>query len=779
MKKLFVSARRRLREKRLFWQILLVYLTGSMLLLSLFAFLLTRILSDRAVKDNIARSRDALGQAYAMADYVLNTTYDTYYKMYQSYDGVSIMFGSAEVTDTALAAKRQFQSMDLAGDCVDSFYFINQTQQRVYASSGVIATPEDFYDAQAMRLFQFYNEQSDTLFLPRTTQIPDENGVLQTRHYITLIFSRRNAVMVPMGGLIVNIDEAQLIERITGDLGVPDELYIVSENGSILANACADRVNTSLYGSPLWNQLSEANGQREFSFETVYNDQPCLVTGLNAPRLRFCFLSITPLSKLQQEVAYIRNLALAFAALLMLLSLAMATVASRAIYSPLSRLVMRVRRTPTQELTPPQDEITLLDSAYQTLSSEVESLSLSKQRETLVRLLYGEYSTSKKCQEEMKKHGIGAGGSYLAAVILLDDYTNAERAHPAQDMALLRYALMNMAQELLSSHTRACCAEIGTDQIAVLLTFPEEETTTPVWLPAFFQELNSAMEQHFHQTVSCGVGTPVTEPLELVTSYNRAMTAISYRLVLGSASLISYGEIAFRQAITPEYPLETDAAILQAMRNRSPDKVCEELEKFFSGYRLANVDCIQMALTQLTISVSRAVHSIAAGHEGTRSLPNYRVLCAALSARDTLEQRKELLKEYCCQAIRIRSVEVQNRKETLIENVRQFIETNYTNPMLNTDDIAAYAELSPNYLRTVFKNATGKSPADYLTDYRIEQAQELLASTNISTKEIATAVGYYNHRYFYSVFKAKTGCTATEYRKSKRKLTEQEDVNDA
>lgn len=390
MKKLFVSARRRLREKRLFWQILLVYLTGSMLLLSLFAFLLTRILSDRAVKDNIARSRDALGQAYAMADYVLNTTYDTYYKMYQSYDGVSIMFGSAEVTDTALAAKRQFQSMDLAGDCVDSFYFINQTQQRVYASSGVIATPEDFYDAQAMRLFQFYNEQSDTLFLPRTTQIPDENGVLQTRHYITLIFSRRNAVMVPMGGLIVNIDEAQLIERITGDLGVPDELYIVSENGSILANACADRVNTSLYGSPLWNQLSEANGQREFSFETVYNDQPCLVTGLNAPRLRFCFLSITPLSKLQQEVAYIRNLALAFAALLMLLSLAMATVASRAIYSPLSRLVMRVRRTPTQELTPPQDEITLLDSAYQTLSSEVESLSLSKQRETLVRLLYGE-----------------------------------------------------------------------------------------------------------------------------------------------------------------------------------------------------------------------------------------------------------------------------------------------------------------------------------------------------------------------------------------------------
>ncbi len=48
--------------------------------------------------------------------------------------------------------------------------------------------------------------------------------------------------------------------------------------------------------------------------------------------------------------------------------------------------------------------------------------------------------------------------------------------------------------------------------------------------------------------------------------------------------------------------------------------------------------------------------------------------------------------------------------ENQIDRIKEFIETNYTNPMLNTEDIAAYAELSPNYLRTVFKNATGKSP---------------------------------------------------------------------
>ena len=49
-----------------------------------------------------------------------------------------------------------------------------------------------------------------------------------------------------------------------------------------------------------------------------------------------------------------------------------------------------------------------------------------------------------------------------------------------------------------------------------------------------------------------------------------------------------------------------------------------------------------------------------------------------------------------------------------------------------------------------------------------QRAMELLVTTSTSTKDIAAAVGYYNHRYFYSVFKAKTGMTATEYRKAQR-----------
>lgn len=774
-----------LRKKRMFWRILVLYLAGSVLLLSIFSTVTSKILTHYAINDAISHNRDALAQAYAATEYALNTAYDTYYKKYQSFEVSRLMFSDTASAEDALSVGALLQRFDLSESCVDSVYLINRAADRVYDSNGGIYPLDEFYDAQAMRLFRFYNENSNTLFLPRTVSFGPETDSDQ-HYYISLIFSRRNAVMIPMGGLIVNIDETRLIDLVTRGLETPEDLYVISESGSILANADASRVNTSLYGSPLWKQLTQYDNQEDFSFQIDYGGQNCLVTGRNAPRLRFCFLRITPIAQLEESVAYIHNGVIGCFAAVLLLALLMSMIASRFIYSPISRLVTNLQRRPVPAKVgaasaTPLDEVSFLDTSYQALYNEMESLSRdnlllarARKREVLTRLLYGEYPTEQTCREEAAQQGIDIqAGAYLALVFLFDHFEEYSRGRSAQDLALTRYALINIAEELLGAHCAACCTEIGSDQVAVLLQIEETYVAAPVWLKETLSRVNEAMREHLECGVSCGIGTPVSTLLELVTSYNCAMTASGYRLVLGCGAVIPYEEISMRQSIALEYPIETDAAIVQALRSRSEEKACTELNRFFSGFALANVDTINMAVTQLTISLNRTVHSMAAGHEGTRHLPNYRVLSSMLAAYDTLEQKKNLLTDYCCQVIRIRNGEMQSKQETLVERIREFIETNYANPMLNTDDIAAFAELSPNYLRTVFKSATGKSPTDYLTDYRIERAKELLVETSTSTKEIAAAVGYYNHRYFYSVFKTKTGFTATAYRTAQRGIVDQ------
>ena len=641
-------------QKRMFWRILVLYLAGSILLLTIFSGVLTVYLTWQATRETISRNNDALGQAYAAADYILNTAYETYYKMYQSYEATDILFADTPTTDAALTAAKLFKQINTGIDCVESVYFVNRAADRVYASDGRIATLDEFYDPQALRLFQFYNENSNTLFLPRKTTFPDAAGQQQEHSYITLIFSRRNAVMVPMGGMVVNLDEERLIDLITQDLETADDLYIVSENGSILANADPKKVNPSIYGSDLWEQITAEGDKQEFSFHTEWDSQNCLVTVRNAPRLRFSFLRITPMAQINASVAYIRSFALVCSAVFLFVAFLLAAVASRYIYRPLSGLVTSLRshtdaRPVETAEAAPMDEVAFLGKTYESLYTEMETLAQDnrqmarmRRREMLTDLLLGRCTEETQCRKQLASMEIEPAASYEAAVVLIDDFGTFSREHSVQDLALFRYAAANIAEELLADCGHAYCAEMDSDQIAVLLCLSANAPDSR----ECFTRLCAAVQEHLHKTVTCGIGRQVTVLTELVTSYNRAMTAAGYRLVQGCGSVIDYRDIAARQTLTPEYPLDTDASIVQALRSRSAAKAEEELDSFFSHFALANIDSINMATTQLAISLSRTVHSMAAVHEGTRQLPNYRVVSGALAGCDTLEQRKAVLKEY-------------------------------------------------------------------------------------------------------------------------------------
>lgn len=760
-----------LRSRAMFWRILLLYLGCSVLLLGVFSAVLTGILTRHATANTIARDNDALSQAYAAAEYALNTTYDTYYNLYATSDVSDLLFDTVTPTSEAdLVAGHLLSQITANSDCVASVYLVNRGRDRVWSSDGTISTLNDFWDAQAMRLFQFYNENSNTLFLPRSALLPDgDRGA-----FITLIFSRRNAVSIPMGGLIVNLDETALSRIIAGELDNAEDLYVISENGSILVNADTSKVNTSIYGSELWEKLTACSGQESFSFQADVDDVPCLVTGRNASRLRFCFLRITPRSDLEESVAYIRNAALVCAAVFLGVAFLLAAVGSRYIYQPISHLITDLRTKTDAPAAPPGlDEVTFLDTAYRNLFQKVETLShdndlmeRARRREILLHLLHGDYPTEEKCRTEATRLGLHPGQYNRAIVLLLDDFKTLRLQTASQDLALYRYALCNVAEELLADCGKPFGVEVSGDEVAILLV--TESAVLPESLSTALEQIAQAMRQHLHCSVSAGIGTASPDLTALVTSYNAAMTASGYRLVFGRGAVIRYDVIADRQSSALDYPMEEDLAIVQALRSRNQARVDAGLDAFFAAIAEANIDGINMATTQLSISLSRTVHSLAAGHEGTRSLPNYRVLSDQIQEADTLDQRCQVLRDYCTRVIEIRNSEVQGEREHLIERVRDFIESNYSNPMLNTDDIAKFAGLSPNYLRTVFKQAVGKSPTDYLTDCRIRNAKELLADTDLSTKEIAAAVGYYNHRYFYSVFKAKTGSTASAYRAEQR-----------
>ncbi len=93
-----------------------------------------------------------------------------------------------------------------------------------------------------------------------------------------------------------------------------------------------------------------------------------------------------------------------------------------------------------------------------------------------------------------------------------------------------------------------------------------------------------------------------------------------------------------------------------------------------------------------------------------------------------------------------------------------YIEEHYAEKC-TLEDIAAYAHFSPVYFHGIFKKAVGRTPNEYLAEYRIEKAKQLLLMENMGISSIAAAVGFSSQSYFNYCFKSMTGETPSEYRK--------------
>lgn len=76
---------------------------------------------------------------------------------------------------------------------------------------------------------------------------------------------------------------------------------------------------------------------------------------------------------------------------------------------------------------------------------------------------------------------------------------------------------------------------------------------------------------------------------------------------------------------------------------------------------------------------------------------------------------------------------------------------------LDLDQLAAVARLSKYHFHRLFTATYGLSPAAYLSQRRIERAQDLLRATNLSVTEVCHAVGFSSLGSFSSRFREIVG----------------------
>lgn len=96
--------------------------------------------------------------------------------------------------------------------------------------------------------------------------------------------------------------------------------------------------------------------------------------------------------------------------------------------------------------------------------------------------------------------------------------------------------------------------------------------------------------------------------------------------------------------------------------------------------------------------------------------------------------------------------------------IKDYISKNYMRETLSVKDISSHVFLSTSYVCTFFKNETGQTLNQYLTEYRMERAKQLLGDSRYKIADISSKVGYSDGNYFGKSFKKYSGLSPSEYR---------------
>jgi len=139
---------------------------------------------------------------------------------------------------------------------------------------------------------------------------------------------------------------------------------------------------------------------------------------------------------------------------------------------------------------------------------------------------------------------------------------------------------------------------------------------------------------------------------------------------------------------------------------------------------------------------------------------------AAIETRNLLSQMWLLLLEEL-EENRQAHARATGQSADRIRPMMQYINDHYREKMA-LSDIAAASFVSERECLRIFRSSLGRTPFEYLTDVRLEQARSLLAEGRESITDIALACGFSDSAYFARVFRKNTGMTPREYRQSLR-----------
>ena len=361
----------------------------------------------------------------------------------------------------------------------------------------------------------------------------------------------------------------------------------------------------------------------------------------------------------------------------------------------------------------------------------------------------------------VQNYQINLTGPYYVVTVLHISTTNPENV--PIDPFLLTVSVKKLAEEQLTEKWN-CRTVTYLGDILVIAQLSDVDSVTH-----FTDDMDrfcKMAKRVCKATVTAGIGHVCNQLSQLSLSYHGAKNATSYRVLYGNTRAINIAEIVPKES-KKAVPLEETKMqeLFRAIHVGDQEKIrkeaIKETEKLhknaatISQYNLATMEIVS-GFFKFCANNSMDFNEISG---------NVQNLYERVTQLDESSMTNWIINMSMAISEKLRSTR-NSTSRRIITDAQNIVKDRYMEPALSLDDVCADLGVSNSYFSSIFKKETGQSFVSYLTDYRMDRAEEMVLNTDEKSYKIAEKVGYQDANYFSYVFKKKFGVSPSKYRAS-------------
>lgn len=659
----------------------------------------------------------------------------------------------------------KFKTLMNANDNISSFYLYSM-QNRSLLTDSTFADEADFYDMSWLQAFNQMPRYQQWLGTRKITEI--SSGFQLDKNVMTLVrqFPLISNPQYRKGAIIVNVDErtvANLIEDV--DKQRPGQTFVVNQQGVIISSQ-----NKSLLLQPLSSiaaipELKELNGSgyairdtQDGSYTTFY---------VSSAYNGWKYISVVPNPEMNRPLEIIRNLLYAIAAGMFIVAVVLVYAVSSYTFRPLDRFF----RSFAEKKIGRHGDLTYLEKFFKQMMSDNETLQ-KQMHESLPalkwRLIMSLLMADKTNYSRMRKYFDMLGVEFFDArfVVLVIELDRRQEIASPRDVYLFTYAISNVAGELVAGVCKGVSVEVNDGVVAVIMSFEEDDPQANQLQALQVADLvKDYVSAHFKQTVTIGVGSPQLELEGIHRSYQEALNALKYKLIMGDNTVISIDDIAGHPNDKFYRIWAMGDAVVGAIRETDEARLETQLQKLFYEMVASNVppDMMKQMCIQLIMNSIKAISD--KGLDIKQFLDPKENIYHDIDTCANVDDMKGYISAFLSQLI----VRTQEKRESrngseTVNQIVAYLEQHYMDSDLSLNLLASQFKLSVPYLSKLFKESTEMNFMDCLIQIRMEKSKQLLQDPSLKINTVAERVGYNNPQSFTRIFKKYTGQTPGEYR---------------